>query len=155
MIVNRLIQPKQINKYIVARVRLSGVPLYAGVSQMDVTSGLAILAATAGYNGASVPFQRGIVDSISGRMGYIANDPSQRCPCYDGVTGEVLTDLYGYRVYGRLTESFGSYTLSLFSVNDFGVETPFVPGTAGLSAVDLLYLFDFDLLPHDLWDVGG
>lgn len=72
-------------------------------------------------------------DSVT--AGVITSSPNNYCPILEKTTGGEVEDAEGDRVFARLTESAGTWTLSFFT-NEAGVET-----AHALSSQDIRFLY--------------
>lgn len=78
----------------------------------------------------------------SSQLGVITSAPSNRAILYNSVNGEAFEDAEGQKVYGRVTESAGVWTLSFYT-NEAGVETAYSFGSS--SDVQFFFLEVFSL----------
>jgi hypothetical protein len=95
------------------------------------------------YSNVSLTGAVGIDDDISSLMtgkfpgggasasGVVTTAPLNRCEIYDEATGTYIEDAGGQRVYGRVTEASGVWTVTYFT-NEAGVETSHSLSTANI-----------------------
>ncbi|MBW4666476.1 MAG: hypothetical protein KME60_03270 [Cyanomargarita calcarea GSE-NOS-MK-12-04C] len=113
----------------------------ANANSSNITTAITTPLATAGRGGVSVPLQAatnttiGVVTTGTTVALFLA---SSEKPALDNA---------GNKVYGRLTESSGVYTLNYFS-NVAGVETAYTFASTTIDFV-IPYRFDFARLPSD------
>lgn len=136
------IQSKQVNKYLAAHVKLTGVTV-SSANSVDVTTPVTSAVSTAGDLGVAVPLQTTTVSAQA--QGLYVSAPHNMIHVYDNTTGEKLSD-NGSEVFGRLTESAGVYTVSFFT-NVAGAETASTVN-ADVSLM-IPYQFDFMSFPRN------
>lgn len=138
-----LIKPKQIFKIIGCHVRVNGFTTSVDTSD-TVTTVLGTALATAGVSGTSVPL---VVSPNDTTPGVITTGVNNRVEIWDATTKVKLIDGGGNEVYGRLTESGGTYTLSYYSIVA-GTETAFTMDGRDID-FSFSYRFTFDKLSGD------
>lgn len=132
-----LLQAEQIEKYLQAKISISG---FAGAGADDVvTTELSTAATNAGV---SLAVSNGI-----DTMGFITSGAANKVEIKDAGTEAAITDQAGNEVYGRLTEASGVYTLSYYSIVS-GTETAYTLPATTIDAY-FNYLFTFAKLPID------
>lgn len=136
-----LIQSKQIKKLMAGYVRVSAFSFPAASSGF-ITSALSTALSTAGFGGNSVPLANSTAENITG----VITSGNNRVEIYKNSDKEKL-DYLGQEVYGRVTQSLGAYTLSLYSIQA-GVETAYTSAALSLD-FEVPYRFEFKDLPTD------
>lgn len=133
------IPAKQIIRPLAAFVRVGSFA--ATGSSGNATAAITAALNSAGDGGVSVPLQ----PASSTAIGIFVLPPFNRVEVWEASTGsKILAN--GNEVYGRLTESSGTYTLSYFSLVS-GTETAYsFPASQSIS-FEFAYRFDFARLP--------
>ena len=133
------IPAKQINYFLEARVGISGFSS-AGGSSDTITSALTTALSTASRSGGSVPLQVGgaTQEGVDTAAGY------NLTPIYAGPIR--LTDANGNDVYGKITVSGSTWTLSYFSAPN-GTETAYTMAASTSIGFEVPYVFSFADLP--------
>lgn len=142
-----LIQPKQITKLLRANLYTAGY-LFPAAATSVVTTALTTAAATAGDGLVPVPVQT----ASTGLEGFVVTSGENTVSIF-GTAQQKLIDSAGTELYGRLTQSAGVYTLSVYSLV-LGVETAYTFATATTIDFVVSYQYTFEHLPSDSL-VGG
>jgi hypothetical protein len=134
---------KQSIKFMSAPVRMNGISVSG--SSADISTAIATALSTAGDGGVSVPTQ---VLGGTNKIGVLTTAPSNRCKIYAALSdGEIVAN--DERVYGRLTESGGVYTIAFYRFTNAGVETAYSFASATNIDIEFNYRFDWHRLPAD------
>jgi len=134
-----LIQAKQVSKFLIAPIYISGIAIAATSNSVSMTS--ALTTALAG-----LPVQ--VANSVpADPQGVVSAGNNIAAVWVTGSKSKLFTPA-GDEVYARLTQAAGVYTASFFSLAA-GVETAFT--FVGASTVDVvpLYQYSFANLPAD------
>lgn len=134
---------KQINKLLAGYVRITGFS--ASGTDDDITADITSILATAGFEGSPVPVQPSTDVKTQGVV-VVGNN---RAEIYDNNTQEKI-DFSSNEIYGRITESSGTYTISYFFL-DNGSET--IHDFTSPTAIDIEFPYRFQLgsLPTDVF----
>lgn len=134
------IPAKQINYFLEARVGVSGFSSAGGASD-TITSALTTALSTASRAGGSVPLQVGSanLEGVDTATGF------NLTPIYIA-SGVRLTDTNGNDVYGKITNSGSTWTLSYFSAPS-GAEAAYTMAASTSIAFEVPYIFSFADLP--------
>lgn len=130
------VRSKQIKKLIDAYVGVSGFT--ASGTSTDVTADITTALTTAGEGSVSVPLQLASASQIG-----VITSGNNRVEIFDATT-KLKLDSNGLEIYGRMTESTGTYTLEYY-VLDSGVETAVTVATD--IDFEFPYRFDFKRVP--------
>lgn len=118
----QLIQKKQIDWVSSASVFIQGFTTTAANAD-NVTATITSALSSAGRNGQAVPLQ---ISTDEDTQGVISSGDFARIDIEDATSKDKIPgDNDNNEVYGRLTESTGTYTLSYFYRTDAGVETAY------------------------------
>lgn len=141
-----LIQAKQIEKYLIATVGITGFTSSATATD-DITTALTAVLTTAGNGGVSVPLQVGsaTAEGVATSVSY------NKCPIYlNGVGFDRLRDANDDEVYAKVTNpSAGVWQLDYYTTPNNGVEAAYTFAAATDISIELPYWFTFDNLPAD------
>lgn len=135
------VQAKQINKLLQGWVGVLGLSSAGGTSD-TITTALTTALNTAGNGGVSVPLQVG----SNAQMGVNTSAGFNTTPIYQGGSKDVYLDAAGQEVYGKLTNSGSTWTLSYFSIVGT-TETAFAMPASAAIDFEIPYVFTFDALP--------
>ncbi len=137
-----LTQAKQVQKLLQAWVGIAGFSTAGGTSD-TITSALTTALNTAGNGGVSVPLQVGSssTEGVNTSAGFNVTN------VFLGTTGLRLTDGTGNDVYGKITNTGSTWTLSYFSAPG-GTETAYTMAAATSINFEVPYVFTFDHLPY-------
>jgi len=140
------IASKQISRILSAFTKITGISITSTSSNVDVTSALTSALSTAGDNSTAVP----LVNSSGGTVaGVVITAPSNRCEIYDSTTKIKIQTAANYEVYGKLTYSSPSYTLSFYYLDNTGTENAYTFASNETIDFDFVYRFTLDQLPAD------
>lgn len=89
---------------------------FASFAAVDITAANGATFDASAYFGSSTP------GGTSTQVGVVTSAPNNRCQVISTLTGTNVEDANGQRVYARLTEAVGVWTLSFYT-NEAGVET--------------------------------
>ena len=142
----RNVQAKQIDRYLQAPVGIAGFSTAGGTSD-TITSAITSALSTASDAGTSVPLQVGSGTPGSQAEGVQVAAGLNRTLIYNFGTTVRYLDGSGNDVYGKVTNSGATWTLSYFSVIA-GTETAFaMPASASIS-FEVPYVFTLADLPY-------
>ena len=141
-----LTQAKQIAKFLMAPIGVSGFSTAGGPSD-TVTAAITSALNAAADNGGSVPLVAGSGAYGSQVEGVITAAGLNLTPIYSSGTKLKYLDGNGSEVYGKFSVSGSTWTLSYFSLVG-GAETAFAMPASAMLAYEVPYLFNFDHLPY-------
>lgn len=135
------VKAKQIDKLLQGWIGISGLSTAGGTSD-TITTVLTTALNTAGNGGVSVPLQVG----SNAQMGVNTATGFNTTPVYQGGSKDLYLDANGQEVYGKITVSGSTWTLSYFSIIG-STETTFTMPAAASVDFEVPYVFTFDTLP--------
>ena len=139
----QLIQKKQIDWVSSAPVLVQGFTTTAA-STDNVTATITTALSSAGRNGVAVPLQ---ISSDEDSQGVITLGDFARIEIWDATNQDKIAgDTDNNEVYGRLTESTGTYTLSYYFLTDTGVETAYTFA----SPTDINFSFNYRFCAYNI-----
>ena len=136
-----LIQAKQINKFMLAALGISGFASAGGTTE-PVTSALTTALATASNSGGAIPLQVGssVLEGPSVAVGL------NLVKIYDNVNNRDFMDSLANEVWGELTNAGAVWTIAYFSMVA-GVKTAYTMIAATNLKLEFPVWFSFDDLP--------
>jgi hypothetical protein len=135
------VKAKQIEKFLQGWVGIAGLATAGGTSD-TITTVLTTALNTAGNGGVSVPLQVG----SNAQMGVNTSTGFNTTPIYQGGSKDFYLDANGQEVYGKITVSGSTWTLSYFSIVGT-TETAFTMPASAQVDFEVPYVFSFDALP--------
>ena len=137
-----MIQGKQIQKGSAYWIAISGPTSVSSLSN-DITASLTTALSTAGYKGGPVPLQASTSETTIG----VITTGHNIVKIYNAANKRIMTK-NGNPIYGRITVSFGVYTITFYTLVD-GTETAYsFPSPTGVSFL-IPYRFTFGTVPTD------
>ena len=113
------------------------------IASLNVTSAITAVLATAGDGGKAVPIQPW---STSTQIGVRTVAGTNKVELFNHATQKKFNDGHGNEVYGKITESSWTYTLTFYSMIN-GTETAYSFTASVAIDCEFLYLFDLYRCP--------
>src|SRR5574337_631597 len=114
------ITPKQIKKLVASFIRVNSFS-FPSAASANVTTVTTSALTSAGYNGVAVTLAASTAETTAG----VIVSGNNKVEVYKS-SDKTKLSYFSEEVYGRVTESSGTYTLSLYSLQS-GVETAYTP----------------------------
>jgi len=145
---SNLISLKQLDGFIHAYIILSGISVSGNSS--NISNALATACNTAGKGNTSVTFR----PFTTYDEGQGIQTGSTRLQIYDAIDKSEFKDSLGNFVYGKLSYSSPTWTLSFYTLVS-GVETAYSFASATAISVNIIYVFSLATFPPDAFTKVG